>query len=157
MNFYLPDIGLKVVLENTIIQSLLSAGRKHLPKEYGGILIGRYDEERTTAYIVKSLEPKAFQNSTHSFVRKTQGLRGHLIDLYNQKPSLFYLGEWHTHPGGVPQPSVTDVQTLIQLAKSHEVKIKNPLMMIIGLTTRSSSIGLFVHYQNKIHKYELED
>jgi [CysO sulfur-carrier protein]-S-L-cysteine hydrolase len=154
--FQIPDIGLKVVLEEAVLKNLLLEGRKHLPKEYGGILIGQYDPERTSAFIVKSLQPKVYQNTSYSFERGTTGLKDELIQLYNEKPSLFYLGEWHTHPNGSIVPSVTDENTLIKLSRSPQINIKNPLMMIIGLDEQKSSIGLYVHYNNKIYKYECE-
>jgi hypothetical protein len=41
-----------------------------------------------------------------------------------------YLGTWHTHPGGAPRPSGTDVLTTEHVANEPEVGLPRPLVMI---------------------------
>jgi integrative and conjugative element protein (TIGR02256 family) len=43
-----------------------------------------------------------------------------------------YLGDWHTHPDGLPRLSPTDRKTLRNIATDPEARCPEPLMMILA-------------------------
>lgn len=43
-----------------------------------------------------------------------------------------YLGDWHTHPGGVPLPSRRDQKTARTIARTKSARMAHPLMLILG-------------------------
>ena len=65
-----------------------------------------------------------------------------------------YVGEWHTHPDNEPTPSTTDIRALEEIANHHKVKIKNPILLIMGIDKTKKELGFYVHFKNKIYKYE---
>jgi len=154
LKFKLANTDLQVKFQKAVVSQMLNKGKSHYPNEFGGILIGRYDEIRKVAYIHYIVNPKHFKASPAFFQRETKGLEQKLIDLHKQTPSLYYLGEWHTHPNGSTSPSTTDINTLITLSKSEQVSIDNPLMLIIGLSPSKINFGLYIYLDQKIQKYE---
>jgi proteasome lid subunit RPN8/RPN11 len=43
---------------------------------------------------------------------------------------LGYIGEWHTHPGGEPQPSLQDLST-VEKIKPNLDKVPLPALLLI--------------------------
>ena len=68
------------------------------------------------------------------FERGKIGLKEKLTELYNEKTRLIYVGEWHSHPDGLPIPSGTDFNAMKEIAESDEVVIQNPVLLILGIT-----------------------
>jgi integrative and conjugative element protein (TIGR02256 family) len=54
-----------------------------------------------------------------------------------------YLGDWHTHPGGVAQPSAIDHRTLRRIARSRAAQCPHPLMLIVAGRSDSWVAGAF--------------
>jgi hypothetical protein len=43
-----------------------------------------------------------------------------------------FLGDWHSHPHGLPLPSATDVETAGRTAANERARAPRPLMVILG-------------------------
>lgn len=136
---------------------LCRLGSEHYPKEYGGLFVGRYVNDNKEVLIEETVLPKKFRSSAFSFERGVEGLRKLLRDFFEQSPSLIYVGEWHTHPDGMPIPSSTDSSALRTIAAHEEVSIENPILLIIGVRSDAYEIGFHVLHQNNIYGYEKED
>lgn len=107
---------------------------RHYPKEFGGILIGHYSEDMKICYVVDTIIPKKYKSAKYSFERGKEGLEKELKTFYEGKPRLIYVGEWHTHPDMMPEPSETDKQALKEISNHNEVNIANPLLLILSNT-----------------------
>jgi integrative and conjugative element protein (TIGR02256 family) len=58
---------------------------------------------------------------------------GHIDALFAASGgSIEYLGDWHTHPGGMSYPSKTDIELLESIASSPESQCSRPLMCILS-------------------------
>ena len=156
MKFICQHIGLSIVIDNTLVDKLCRLGSDHYPKEYGGLLVGRYINDNKEVIIEQTVLPKKFKSSAFSFERGVEGLRETLRGFFNESPSLIYVGEWHTHPDGKPIPSSTDSSALRTIAAHHKVSIENPLLLIIAVGRNAYEFGFYVLYQNNIYRYELE-
>ena len=141
-------------ISKALITKLYKLALVHYPDEYGGILIGKYTNSHKTCVIVDTIESANPKASRFSFERGNLGLSEKLVKYYNRVPSLFYIGEWHTHPDGLPIPSSTDKQAMKEISENENVKVTSPLLLILGMNKTQWSVGVYVQYQQKLHKYE---
>jgi integrative and conjugative element protein (TIGR02256 family) len=124
--------------------------------EFGGLLIGRYVDNKKMVIIEDTVLPKKYKSSKYSFERGVTGLRKVLKIFFTKSPSLIYVGEWHTHPDNPAIPSVTDINALKQIANHNEVFIDNPILLIIRIGKKDYELGFYVLYENKICNYKQE-
>lgn len=118
-----------------LIEKLKRQRLEHLPVETGGVLIGAYDMQRKTIYVVDSiLPPKDSIESPKSFIRGSYGLRP-LIKKTEEMTlgNLQYIGEWHSHPPGyAANPSEDDKKLIQSLGTKLQQDGKPALIFIIG-------------------------
>ncbi|QIH37005.1 hypothetical protein G6053_07975 [Sphingobacterium sp. DR205] len=142
-------------IEQSLIDTLARYGLDQYPKEFGGVLVGYYSDDKRTANIIDSILPIDFKSTETTFERGVAGLKEALEDYYHQNPSLVYIGEWHTHPNVAPVPSYTDYNAMRVIVTADSVSIDNPVMIIIGLTEKSAEFAFFIYKENKLYKYEI--
>lgn len=65
-------------------------------------------------------------------MRGTAGLQGWLNRLWNGNERRYYLGEWHFHPGGAPEPSRMDIKQMGKIARSSSYKCPEPILLVVG-------------------------
>lgn len=146
--------GLEVEVEQNLIDKIYLDGMKHYPNEFGGLLVGYYSEDFKTCSIITSVIPKKYKSSKYFFERGKEGLKQILTGFYNSTPRLIYVGEWHTHPDGVPFPSATDLNSMNEIAECPDVSIENPILMILAVNKTEMKLGTYVYSKNKLLKYE---
>lgn len=157
MNFFCSAIGLTLSINDILVSKLILEGRKHYPKEYGGILVGRYSDNLKICIIDDTILPQNYRSSRYAFERGKKGLFEKLSELYEQTPRLIYIGEWHTHPDNTPVPSTTDKLAMSQIASDDGVTITSPVLLILGLNKISCTIGAYLQFENQLIQYEQQD
>ena len=111
--------------------------------ETGGILVGIYDSDLQSAIITKVLGPPSdSKHSRASFIRGTKGVKKTLDCMW--KEGQYYLGEWHFHPNGAPQPSGRDLSSLRSIAGSSKTQCSDPIMLIVGGTNSTLTCRIFL-------------
>lgn len=74
--------------------------------ETGGILVGHYTSDKSTAVVTEALPPpKDSMRGRSWFHRGISGLRGLLVKCWNNQVRTYYIGEWHYHPVSILEPS----------------------------------------------------
>ena len=118
--------------------------------------VGRLEQKENVNenYINEQERLKLNINADLKLLEEQPILKQKLIEFYNATPRLIYVGEWHTHPDGIPSPSSTDLNAMIEIAESHDVSIENPILMILGVSKTEMKLGTFVYSKNKLLKYE---
>lgn len=154
MNFLQKQLAITLEIPDTLLDELWSHGLRHYPREFGGILVGHYSEDETRCYVRATILPTTFKSSRYGFERGNTGLAEPLIKYYNSNPRLIYVGEWHTHPDAGPNPSKTDIEGMGSVEASSSVLISSPILIIIGMTQKTYSVGAFVQHSNKLYRYE---
>lgn len=110
-----------------MIEAAMKAGRY----ETGGILIGRYGAETWSADIVEATpKPKGSSAGWFWFRRSPNGL-GRLLE-ERWREGLYYVGEWHFHPAGAPNPSGPDIRAMQKLALDEAYNCPSPILLILG-------------------------
>lgn len=148
------ETGLRISIEQSLIDALVLYGRNQYPKEFGGVLVGYYSDDKRTVNIIDSILPIDFKSTKTTFERGVEGLKEALEEYYKQNPSLIYIGEWHTHPDNSPIPSVTDISAINTIINNKNTFIANPVLLIIGYSKTRVDFGFYVWFENKLFRYE---
>ena len=103
------------------------------PLETGGVLLGTYTStyRLATVYLAAPPPPDS-RHGLSEFVRGSQGVSELLLWAGQQLLPLYYLGEWHTHPGDSPQASKIDVKQMNAFASSCLYGASTPVLVIAG-------------------------
>ena len=146
--------NLKLVVEDSLLKSIYQSSCGHYPKEYGGFLIGKYSDDFKTLYIEQSITADIFKSSRIEFTRESSYLKTEFEKLFISK-GLDYIGEWHTHPDGEAWYSSTDLNAMISITHEKNVKIDNPILLILSITNNSlRDFNFFVLNNNRLELYE---
>lgn len=144
----------KLEIDSTLLQKMSKLGLLHYPKEFGGFLVGRYSEDFSTLHILDCLLTDIYINSALSFERVPKDLGGYFQHLYEQH-GLYYIGEWHTHPDCSANYSQQDLMAMLGILKDPGVLIKNPILLILSLSsTTLKDYKFFVLKNDRLLEYE---
>jgi integrative and conjugative element protein (TIGR02256 family) len=102
-------------------------------KETGGVLVGYYSNDCTTAIITDATPPPRDSARTHSsFLRGVVGLRALFEKLWNKVERRHYVGEWHYHPTTAVEPSKDDTDQMVRIASTPDYRCREPILIVIG-------------------------
>lgn len=120
-----------VILSNEAIEVIKEETKSIGGAETGGILIGTYSKDLSTASITQATGPGTSSKSRRSsFKRGIRSLQSTLDKA--RRTGSYYLGEWHSHPQAEPIPSRQDVRQMKKIASSHKYNCPEPILIIAG-------------------------
>ena len=100
-------------------------------KETGGILIGRYSTDLSLATVLRATgEPSDSRSGSTWFTRGISGLDEMLSRAWHA--DQHYVGEWHYHPGGLPEASPSDRAQMHKIASDPKMQCATPILLILG-------------------------
>ncbi len=112
-------IELLIAARRVIVQ----AGRRSLPRETGGILVGHRDGE--SVIVTRAIEVPS-RVATRTSYRldhdQAQAALNRVLSASPQDPLAGYVGEWHTHPADVG-PSLIDRWSIASAARKSTAQI----------------------------------
>jgi integrative and conjugative element protein (TIGR02256 family) len=109
--------------------------------ETGGILIGFVDA-KGRAIVLRATQPgPSATRSAAVFRRDVAFVQGELDRAGRELGSRgTYIGEWHSHLVPDPEPSSTDIDSLLGIADSANYLTKCPVMLIAGLNAQARAV-----------------
>lgn len=145
---------MKLVVDNSLLESIYQSSCEHYPKEYGGFLIGKYSDDFKTLHIEQSITAEIFKSSRFEFTRESNYLKSKFEKLFIDK-GLYYIGEWHTHPNGEAWYSSTDLNAMTNIAREKNVKINNPILLILSINNDGlKDFNFFILNNERLELYE---
>lgn len=144
MKYVQKEQGLYIIMDASVYQQLAIQAESEYPNENGGMLAGCYSDDRKTVYIKQLVTPAAKKTDSTSFVREATGMDAFWSDL--AKEGLQYVGEWHSHPNGSTEYSLTDYEAMTEI--EYEVKISNPILLIVSVKRDGVHSQTFYCYNN---------
>ncbi len=121
-----------LLMPGGIIAEVLRRCRDADGLETGGVLVGKYTDALDCAVVTHaSGAPTDSRRGRAWFRRGTRGLQRWLDRLWGRE-RLYYLGEWHFHPGAEAEPSGTDRKQMQSIAESEQYLCPQPVLLIIG-------------------------
>jgi len=96
-------------------------------QETGGVLIGHYTEDESTAIVTEASGPPRDSSYGPSwFHRGVAGLKSVLARRWNGQQRTYYLGEWHYHPADFVEPSNDDLTQMRHISVSANYRCTLP-------------------------------
>jgi integrative and conjugative element protein (TIGR02256 family) len=134
-----PRHGYQIRLSPTAEAAMLSWIRKSERQsgvhfETGGVLFGQFDDFLKVIWITAASGPPPDSSADRNgFVCGTRGVaKMNQEFVARSQGSVSFVGMWHTHPGGAPDPSFIDRQAMARLFDSPAFGGRHFLMLIIG-------------------------
>jgi len=140
--FRLQMHGWTVVYDQWLQEKLSSYRNPKLPNETGGILIGHFDVQNLTCYLVDALpSPRDSIEWPEAYYRGCEGLHAAVLEIENKTlGQLTYVGEWHSHPNGcTTYPSADDMTAYGWLVYHMNFDSYPAIMLIVG---HGDSLGI---------------
>jgi integrative and conjugative element protein (TIGR02256 family) len=127
--------------------------RKAHGRETGGVLIGFYAEDESTAVVTEaSGAPSDSGRGRSWFWRGVVGLKDLMARRWTQKRRTYYLGEWHYHPVLYVEPSGSDLTQMRDISQDSNYHCRKPIMLIVGKESNEGRpMRAFVFPQGKAH------
>lgn len=149
MVFYNSDTNLKIVVPLEQLSLLHKLCEESNPYETGGIIIGRYSDDGSVAFVSEMTNsPNDSIKKMTSFKRGIHGLQKKLDMLWDK--SYYYLGEWHYHPNSSPTPSRSDIEQMLSLSHDKKLNCPEPILIILGGNKDNWLLNVIVIANEKI-------
>jgi hypothetical protein len=126
--------GWTVSTDSSFRRRLLELRQAKLPNETGGVLLGSFDLERKIVYLVDTIpSPPDSKEWPTLYIRGAAGLAPAVTRVSERTAGMLqYVGEWHSHPSGVPPlPSGDDCTVFAWLTELMD-RDGFPAIMIIA-------------------------
>jgi integrative and conjugative element protein (TIGR02256 family) len=102
------------------------------PFEVGGWLLGYWSEDRSSLFVTHATPPLS-RGTPFGVHISGRGHRKLFDQAWDASDGLVtFLGDWHTHPGSLPLPSVRDKRALAKLATEPRFDTPEPLIAIVS-------------------------
>lgn len=127
--------GLRVVWDDSLRAKLWGWREEHFPNETGGVLLGFFDLQMRSVFVVDALPaPTDSKEEPGGFVRGVEGLQETVEEAGRRTANIVrYIGEWHSHPPKHgASASGDDVILLAKLAAGLREEGLPALMLIVG-------------------------
>lgn len=142
----------RVILSERSIANMLHMARRALPGEVGTSLMGYYSADGFTAF-VEDLAPMARDSESYrrSFVRGVAGLKQYFLSLFEgSEGARHYVGEWHSHPNGIAEPSRVDDESQAAIACDTATKCPEVILVVLaGNLSKNPEIGVWVYSRQR--------
>lgn len=147
-NYYVSSnlINLKVGISAAALELMEQESGRSRYAETGGVVAGFGSAENGEIHISHASLPGPRARATrYSFQHEREFCQKFLDELAAQSNGkIDYLGEWHKHFERDPRPSGRDVKTMVSISENSDYHVSQPLLLIIGINNRSSSLRVFV-------------
>ncbi len=130
------------------VDKLRSVAKRHHPLETGSSLFGHYTADGFDAYVEGTAPvPPDSQSSRTSFKRGIEGLKEFFMTLNKDSGGTrYYIGEWHSHPGGDARPSPTDDKNQADISTDNETACPESILLLLGGDLHGGfELGVFVY------------
>jgi integrative and conjugative element protein (TIGR02256 family) len=131
LSFVSSSDSYTVTIEAEVLRKMVSDCIRAGAHETGGILIGKYSSDGSIALILEiTSHPNDSISNSVTFKRGIIGLKELLAERWDE--GSHYIGEWHYHPGGSPEPSAPDMRAMRSIAKNSKYSCREPILIILG-------------------------
>lgn len=124
----------KLYLSMEVIKEIESEYKKNRYFEVGGILLGKMSSNLDTIYVDRLLKVKSRRKYSFTYIRNSKKAQKIINEEWKYSEGVMnYLGEWHTHPGISPLPSLQDRQTILELTQDKKsIYFPYTILLIMG-------------------------
>ena len=140
--------GITLQLTNHAVVQIAREVRRHRWTETGGLLIGTYSDNLHSVRVVQATGPGKY--SIHAPFAFTRGVR----DLQRmveraEADGLYYVGEWHSHPGENMSPSIQDLRQMREISADSGYNCPEPVLLVVGSANPLERVSVHVFFGDK--------
>lgn len=132
-----------MLLPAEVASRLMAALRRAGQREIGGILMGEYLSP--SRFRIAEVTIQRHAGSFAAFLRSVRFALEPLSRFFSRTGHDYqrfnYLGEWHSHPSFVPEPSGPDVRSMLEIVEDPQVGATFAVLMIVRLGTGGALDG----------------
>lgn len=122
---------MKCWLSREALGGMVEEGSTRFPLETGGLLMGYWAGGEPV--VTHAIGPgPAASHSRFNFEPDYAYHRQEVDRVYAEREDLWYLGDWHTHPCGVAEPSPLDLKMIQGVRDNKDAQLPKPLMLMLG-------------------------
>ncbi|HCU21765.1 MAG TPA: hypothetical protein DF698_02510 [Candidatus Atribacteria bacterium] len=112
--------------------------------EAGGVLLGRFILDSDDIVIDNVIIPhKKDRRSRHCFIRDKHSHHSEIVRYWKESNGTCnYLGEWHTHPESLPEPSPKDICNWKRILRQAVFDSESLFFIILGTKQLKAWEGL---------------
>jgi integrative and conjugative element protein (TIGR02256 family) len=125
------------------------------PKETGGMLLGYVSPNTAPEHVVIEAVIGPGPDAAHypdRFEPDSGWQQEELARAYADSGRITtYLGDWHTHPGGVALPSRRDRRTARAIARSKAARMPHPFIVILASDEDGWRAAAFRYEAGRLH------
>ena len=111
-----------------------------ISRENGGQLFARFTRDQVRIEVATVTKGRS-RRTRLGFWPDREAERADILQLFKQ--GLHYVGDWHTHPERIPEPSMTDEAKMLEIFQQSAHELEAMLMVIVGQAAFAEG-GLFV-------------
>jgi integrative and conjugative element protein (TIGR02256 family) len=117
--------------------------------EAGGQLFARLDGHRVV--VEEATGPRGTDRRTRaSYLPDRAAEQKEIVERH--ACGLHYVGEWHTHPDSVPEPSHRDRDSMAECVARSEHALNGFLLVIVGQADAPAGLHVAVHDEQGCHR-----
>ncbi len=147
MTYVLPGLRERVVLSDEVLQYLLEFRQLAGRDEAGGQLFAKFDGDSVISVVRATGPSSRDRRGQFWFIPSRWREQAEINRMYRE--GLHFVGDWHTHPQGTPEPSQKDIDSILDCHTKSRKGIRGFLLIIVGLNPFPT--GLYVGLTNATH------
>jgi len=130
---------MQLLLTPQVTKRLLRELRRAGNREIGGLLLGEHVHD--DVFRLVDITVQRTGGSSASFIRNPSDHHRELEAFFARTGGDYarfnYLGEWHSHPGMAPIPSMTDMRSMKSISEDTSVGVNFVVLLIVSLSGRN--------------------
>jgi integrative and conjugative element protein (TIGR02256 family) len=114
-----------------VFTTLAREGDQYRFCETGGVLFGYHTDDNDLVITQATGPGPRARHGWRSFEPDTRYCQERLEAVFQESEgAISYVGEWHTHPHGGLRPSRLDFESMMELARDPDVRLRQPALWI---------------------------
>ena len=115
-----------------VFERIVAEADEWAPLETGGALMGYESRDGLVIMDLVGAGPNAVRRRSE-FVPDPEYQLADMARVYEASGRVHtYIGDWHTHPGSLPAPSLKDRRAVWMVSRNAASRCERPLMLIMG-------------------------
>jgi integrative and conjugative element protein (TIGR02256 family) len=146
------SLGKTIGFAESVVSHLMKH-RQNRPwrHEAGGQLFARFSAGEIL--IEEVTGPRPTDSRGRTYYRPDRGAeRKEILERF--KRGLHYVGDWHTHPSEIPEPSETDIRNINECYKKSRHGLNGFILVLVGTVRAPRGMRVSVH--DGSNDFELE-
>lgn len=135
--------GQVLVLTEQVVEHLRRHRQRHrYQREAGGQLFARFDGGRII--VEEATGPRKTDRRTRtSYVPDRRAEQAEILERHGR--GLHYVGDWHTHPVRVPEPSRPDAVSIAECVAKSRHDLNGFVLVVVGQSKPPAGFHVSIH------------